>query len=100
VYTGRGEGNTRLWIKEPDQVAPHRSPVPTERSAPPSLPTAASWPSKSGDGRSAFSPLEGGSPLTLTDRRKHDRSGLGRRRVRLLRGGLGNQPNSRDGGTC
>jgi serine/threonine-protein kinase len=42
--------------------------------------------------------LEGGSPLTLTDSANTTAVGLGRRRLRLLRGGLGNQPNPRDGG--
>ena len=67
VYVGRGEGNTRLWIKEADQVAP--TPIPgTDGAVSPVF---------SPDGRQLAFPiggrtvrilsLEGGSPLTLTD---------------------------------
>ena len=67
VYMGRGEGATRLWVKDPDQV----SPTPLQGT------DGASSPFFSPDGRQLgfvkdgktvrILPLEGGSPLTLTD---------------------------------
>jgi serine/threonine-protein kinase len=67
VYMGRGEGTTRLWMKSPDQVSPTLIQG-TE---------GASSPFFSPDGRQLgfvkdgkivrILPLEGGSPLTLTD---------------------------------
>jgi len=67
VYMGRGEGSTRLWVKDADQI----SPTPLAGT------DGASSPFFSPDGRQLgfvkdgktvrILPLEGGSPLTLTD---------------------------------
>ena len=67
VYMGRGEGAPRLWLKDPEQV----SPTPLQGT------DGASSPFFSPDGRQLgfvkdgktvrILPLEGGSPLTLTD---------------------------------
>jgi eukaryotic-like serine/threonine-protein kinase len=67
VYMGRGEGTTRLWVKDADQLA----------STPLQGTDGASSPFFSPDGRQLgfvkdgktvrILPLEGGSPLTLTD---------------------------------
>ena len=67
VYMGRGEGTTRLWVKDPEQV----SPTVLQGTE------GASSPFFSPDGRQLgfvkdgktvrILPLEGGSPLTLTD---------------------------------
>ena len=56
VYVGRGEGNTRLWIKEPDQVAP--TPIPgTEGAVSPVF---------SPDGRQLAFPIGGRTVRTLS----------------------------------
>jgi Tol biopolymer transport system component len=67
VYMGRGEGTTRLFVKDADQL----SPTPLQGTE------GASSPFFSPDGRQLgfvkdgktvrILPLEGGSPLTLTD---------------------------------
>ena len=67
IYMGRGEGTTRLWMKDADQI--HPSPISGTEGA--------SSPFFSPDGRQLgfvkdgktvrILPLEGGSALTLTD---------------------------------
>ena len=67
VYTGRGEGNTRLWIKEPDQVAPTPIPGTDGALSPAFSPDGRQLAFEIGGRTVRILSLEGGSPLTLTD---------------------------------
>ena len=67
VYMGRGEGSTRLWIKDADQVSP--TPIPgTDGATSPFFSPDGRQLGFVKDGKTVrVMPLEGGSPLTLTD---------------------------------
>ncbi len=67
VFTGRGEGTNRLWVKDADQMAP--TPLPgTEGVLSPFFSPDGRQLGFVKDGRTIrIMPLDGGSPLTLTD---------------------------------
>ncbi|HTS88929.1 MAG TPA: protein kinase [Gemmatimonadales bacterium] len=67
IYVGRGEGNTRLWVKDADQVRP--TPLSgTDGATSPFFSPDGRQIGYVKDGRTVrVLPLEGGSPLTLTD---------------------------------
>jgi serine/threonine-protein kinase len=67
VYMGRGEGTTRLWIKDAGQVSPTQLAGTDGASSPFFSPDGRQLGFVK-DGKSIrILPLEGGSPLTLTD---------------------------------
>ena len=67
VYMGRGEGNTRLWVKDADQLSPTVLQGTDGASSPFFSPDGRQLGFVK-DGRTVrILPLEGGSPLTLTD---------------------------------
>jgi Tol biopolymer transport system component len=67
VYVGRGEGNTRLWIKDADQLRP-TALAGTDGAVSPFFSPDGRQLGFVKDGRTVrVLPLEGGSPLTLTD---------------------------------
>jgi len=67
VYVGRGEGTTRLWMKNPDQVTPTVIQGTDGATSPFFSPDGRQLGFVK-DGKTVrILPLEGGSPLTLTD---------------------------------
>jgi serine/threonine-protein kinase len=67
VYMGRGEGTTRLWVKDADQIAPIVL-AGTEGATSPFFSPDGRQLGFVKDGKTVrILPLEGGSPLTLTD---------------------------------
>jgi len=67
VYVGRGEGTTRLWIKEADQIRP-TALAGTDGGTSPFFSPDGRQLGFVKDGRTVrILPLDGGSPLTLTD---------------------------------
>jgi eukaryotic-like serine/threonine-protein kinase len=67
VYVGRGEGTTRLWVKDADQVRP-KALAGTDGALSPFFSPDGRQLGFVKDGRTVrILPLDGGSPLTLTD---------------------------------
>ena len=96
VYVGRGEGTTRLWIKDADQVYAHGPGGHRRRDSAPFFSPDGRQLGFVKDGRTVrILPLEGGLAAHPHRQRQRDRGRLGQRRLRLFRGRLGNQPDSR-----
>ncbi|MBK5189476.1 MAG: PD40 domain-containing protein, partial [Gemmatimonadaceae bacterium] len=67
IYMGRGEGTTRLWVKDAGQIAPTAIPGTDGASSPFFSPDGRQLGFVK-DGKTVrILPLDGGSPLTLTD---------------------------------
>jgi serine/threonine-protein kinase len=67
VYMGRGEGTTRLWVKDADQISPTVL-AGTDGATSPFFSPDGRQLGFVKDGKTVrILPLEGGSPLTLTD---------------------------------
>ena len=95
VYVGPGEGGDRLWLRRASTSStPPRSPAPRGAPARSSLPTAAArLHQRRQDGPDRLA--RGGADRHADRQGQHHRRRLGRRRLHLLRGGLGHRPDPR-----